>query len=83
MSSVMPGCDQCIGIDTRMRRRGRVNDQRLGVANIGKMRCKFGVLDKCLAGITATLDAKTDDRAGAFGQIFLRQLMAGMRWQDG
>ena len=61
-----------------MRGRGGMDDQRLGVADVGEMREQLQPLDEAPAGLAAALDVEAEDRAGALGQQLLGQRMIGM-----
>src|SRR6266550_1359869 len=54
-----------------MRGRGRMDDERARVADIGEMREQFDVRDKLDAGIIATFEPEGENGAGALGAIFL------------
>jgi hypothetical protein len=54
-----------------VRRRGRMNRQGLGVTHVGQMRYQLQGIDEFLPRLGSALDAKTDDRPGALGQIFI------------
>ena len=58
-------------------RAGRVDDQRLGVADVGQVREQLQPLDEAPAGLEAAPDAEGEDRAGAFGQVALGQCAVG------
>ena len=70
-----------------VRGRGRVNDQAAHVAHVGQVREKLQRLDEPLAVLAHlrafALQAEGENRAGALGQIFLRQRMIGMARQAG
>ena len=52
-----------------------MDDERLGVADIGQMAGQLDVVDEPYAGLPAALDAEADDGAGPLGQIALGQGM--------
>ena len=52
-----------LGRELRMRRRGRVNDQRLRVADVRQVAEQLDAVDQLDAGLLAALDPETDDRA--------------------
>src|SRR5690606_154999 len=54
---------------------GRMDDQRARIADIGEVREQFEGLDKLDAGLVATLQAESEDRACTLGRIFLLQGM--------
>ena len=56
---------------------GRMNDEGLGVADVGNERKKFEGVDELLARFVTTLDAEGDERALAVGQVFLRARVVG------
>src|SRR5216683_3908683 len=64
-----------------MRRAGRVDDQRLSVADVCQVREQFDVADQLLARLQATLDTEAEDGAKAVGMILRRQLVLGMALQ--
>jgi hypothetical protein len=53
-----------------MRRRGRVQYQAAGVAEIGEVREQLHTFVQFDPGLVAALDPKGEDRAGAFRQVF-------------
>src|SRR6266516_5238427 len=53
-----PGGALLVLVELAMRRRGRVNHQRLGVPDVGEMREKLYRLDNALPGLRAALDAE-------------------------
>ena len=55
--------------------RGRVDDQRAAVADIGEMAEEKNALDQSDAGRVATLEPEGEDGAGPAGQVLLRQPM--------
>ena len=61
------GRGELLRIHLLMRGAGRVDDERLGVANIGEVAGKLQRLDEFAPRRPAALDAKADDRAGPFG----------------
>ena len=58
-----------------MRCRGRVNNQRAGVADIGKVREQFDIGDQVHAGVVAALEPESEHRAGAERTIFLGEVV--------
>src|SRR5690606_21055481 len=52
-----------------------MDDQRARIADIGEVREQFEGLDKLDAGLVATLQAESEDRACTLGRIFLLQGM--------
>src|SRR5689334_22212880 len=56
---------ELFGVHLLMRGRGRVDHQRLGVADIGEMADHAQAFDELAPGGPAALDAEGDDRAGA------------------
>src|SRR6202022_4254034 len=52
-----------------------MDNKALGVSQVGQMREKLHRIDEFSAGFKAALDTERHDRSGAFGQIFLRQLV--------
>ena len=59
-----------LGGQLAVRRRGGVQDQAAGVADIGEVREQLDVFDEPDPGLVAALDAEGEDRAGAFGRYF-------------
>ncbi|MOA02939.1 hypothetical protein D3C78_1224160 [compost metagenome] len=55
-----------------------MNDQRLGITHIGKMREQLHVFDQFATGFDAALDLKSQDSALTFRQILLSQLIGFM-----
>src|SRR4051812_27891981 len=60
-----------------------MDDQRLGVADVGEQREDLDVIDEPAAGIDATANTERDDPAEATVQVALGELMARMRGQAG
>ncbi len=73
-----PGLGELLGAHLAMRGAGGMDDQRLGVADIGEMARKPQRLDEARPRRPSALDAEGDDRAGAARQQPLRQLVVGM-----
>ncbi|MMZ62720.1 hypothetical protein D1872_249390 [compost metagenome] len=61
-----------------MCRAGRMNNQRFGIADIGKMGEQLHVFDQFTTGFDSTLDLKSQDRALTFWQVLLRKLVGFM-----
>src|SRR6185369_3381151 len=59
-----PGLGELVGIHLLMGGRGGMNDQRLGIADIGEMADQLQALDELAARGPAALDAERDDGAG-------------------
>ena len=57
----------------RVGRAGRMDDQRFRIGNIRKQREQFQLVDPLDAGLLAALDAESEDRAGAFREVFVRK----------
>ena len=72
-----PGCDLLLVRQLLVGRAGRVDDQRLGIADVGQVRDQPQLLDEPRAGLPAALDAKGEDRAGATRQVPRRQIAIG------
>lgn len=72
-----------LGAELAMRGRGRMDDQRAGVADVGEVREEIDGLDDLHARLVAALDADGEDRAGALRQVFLRQRAILVRGQPG
>ncbi len=64
-----------------MRRAGRMNNERLGIPNVGKMGEQLHAVDQLFSGFDAAFDFKCQDRPCAIRQIFLCQLIRRMRAQ--
>ena len=56
-----------------------MDDQRLGVADVGQQREDLDVVDEPATGLDPALHAERDDAAEAAGQVLLGLLVAGMR----
>ena len=59
-------------VQAAVRRRGRVDHERLGVADVGEVRAQLAGLDEAPAGLAAALDAEGQDRARPERQVALR-----------
>src|ERR1039458_6537593 len=66
-----------------MRGRGRMDDQRLGIANVSQQGEEFERVDQLLAGLKATLDSERNQRSPSCGHIFLRAGVIGARLKSG
>src|SRR5581483_4150489 len=66
-----------------MCRRSGMDDQALGIADVGDMREEIDAVDQLHAGRIAALEAEGEDRAGALGQVFPGELVILVRWQAG
>ena len=66
---------QLLGRQLAVGRRGRMDDERARVAEIGEMREQLDVRHRLDARVIATLEAEGEDRAGALRAIFLGELM--------
>ena len=55
-----------------------MNDQRLGVTDVGQVRQELHAIDKFLACLHTTPDAETDDRPSPLGKILFRTTMVLM-----
>ena len=62
----------------RMRRAGRMDDQRFDVGYIGKQGEYLQVVDELLRFLLTALDFKGEDAAGTVGEELLIQLMVRM-----
>src|SRR6266849_3693910 len=60
-------------VELTMRRRCRMNDQRLGIADIGQVRQELDRLDKSHAGRGASLNAKSKDASRTSLAVAMRQ----------
>src|SRR5271169_6479515 len=58
-----------------VRRRGGMQNQTAGVADIGEMREQAHALDQLDPGFVAALDAESEDRAGTFWQVFAGEVV--------
>src|SRR5271166_4905493 len=58
-----------------MRRRGGMQYQAAGVADIGEVREQAHALDQLDPGFVAALDAESEDRTGAFWQVFAGEVV--------
>src|SRR3954469_10073847 len=66
-----------------VRGRGRMNDERAGIADIGEMREQLHVRDELHAGVVAALEPESEDRAGALGHVFLRKIVVAVAGEPG
>ena len=66
-----------------MRRRGRVQCQAAGVADIGEVREQLDTFDELDPGLIALLDPEGEDRAGAFRQVFPGEVVEWVLFQPG
>ncbi len=78
-SSVVPVDDLLLWRQLGVGRRGRVDDQRLGVADVGEQREDLDVVDEPTAGLDAALDPEGDDATEATGQVTLGELVGRVR----
>ena len=74
---------QLLGAELDVGGRGRVDDQGLGVADIGQMRGHAAALDEPGTRGSAALDSEADDGAGALGQEAGSQGVVGVFGQAG
>ena len=81
MSSREADSRELLGTELDMGGRGRVDHQRLGVADIGQVRGQRAALDEAGARRAAALDPEADDRAGAAGQQALGERVVGVARQ--
>ena len=75
-SGVDAGRDLLLGLQLRVGRRRRMDDQRLRVADVRQQREDLDVVDEPAAGLDAALDAERDDAAEAALQV-LHGLLVG------
>ena len=68
-SGPAPAGDLLLVGELAVRGRGRMDDQRAGVADIGEMREQLQRLDQLDAGLVAALQAEGEHRAGAERRI--------------
>ena len=61
-----------------MGRRGGMDDQRLGVSDVGEMRKELQCLDELRACLAASLQFEAEDCAGPLRQQAFRELVVGM-----
>ncbi len=71
-SGPAPACDLLRVGELAVRGRGRMDDQRAGVADIGEVREQLDVGDELDAGVVAALEAEGEHRARALRHVFLR-----------
>src|SRR5580658_104076 len=64
-----------------VRGRGRVDDQRASVADIGEMREQLHVGDEFYAGVVAALEPEREYRTGAARAVFLREVVVAVAGQ--
>jgi hypothetical protein len=67
------GSHLLLGRELAVGGRGRVNDQRAGVADIGQMREHLEAFHELDAGLVAALQAEGEHRAAALGRVALLQ----------
>ena len=70
-SGPAPACTFCASDKLPVRGRGRMDDQRARVADIGEMREQLHVRDELDAGVVAALEAEGEHRARALRHVFL------------
>src|ERR1035438_2190055 len=66
-----------------MRGGGGMDDQRLGIANVGQEGEELERVDQLLAGLKSTLDSEGNQRSPSCGHIFLRAGVVGARLKSG
>src|SRR6202158_6568308 len=69
-------------VQLTMRRRRRMNDQRLGIADIGQMREELDRLDESHAGRGAAFNAKGKDASRTLWKVALRQRLVSVSLQQ-
>src|SRR2546421_7810089 len=69
-------------VELAMRGRRRMNDQRLGIADIGQMRQELDRLDESHAGRGASFDAKSKDASRTSREVALRQRLVAISLQQ-
>src|SRR5882757_2187609 len=77
------GGDALLLGELAMRRRGRMDDQALGVADIGHVREEVDAVDDLDAGFVTALDAEGEDRTRALGQVLSGERIVLVRFQAG
>src|ERR1700739_2396666 len=60
-----------------------MNDERLGIADVGHEREKFQRIDELFAGLVSAFDTEGDERALAVGQVFPGALVVGAGLEAG
>src|SRR5580698_470709 len=65
-------------VELAMRRRRWMNNQCLGIADIGQMRQELDRLDKSHAGRGASFDAKSKDASRTSWEVALRQCLVAI-----
>ena len=70
-------------VELLMGGRGRVDDQRLRVADVGEEAEELDAVDEPAAGLDAALDPERDDAAEATGQVALGELVDGCDGRPG
>src|SRR5450631_1789740 len=60
-----------------------MDDQRLGIANVGQQGEEFERVDQLFASLKAALDSEGDQRALSCWHIFLRACVVGARLKSG
>src|SRR5690606_23087750 len=76
------GCE-FLAFQLGVRRAGRVNDERLRIADIGQMREQLHRVDQFLARFDAALHFERQDGADSLRQIFLSELVGRMAFKPG
>src|ERR1700676_4794560 len=69
-------------VELAMRRRRRMDDQRLGIADIGQMRQELDRLDESHAGRGASFNAKSKDASRTSREVALRQRLVAISLQQ-
>ena len=81
------GCDAGAGLlfrrELAVRRAGGMNRQALGIAHVRQVAEELKVVDKVAPRFQPALDAKAQNRAGAFGQILFRGGIVRMTLEAG
>ena len=74
-SGPAPAWTFCASVELAVGGRGRMDDQRAGVADIGEMREQLHVRHELDAGVIAALESEGEHRAGALRAVFLAQVV--------
>lgn len=56
----------------------RLDDEGLGITDVGKVRSELAAVDKGVASLETALDAESEDGTEATLEVLLRELVAGV-----
>ena len=72
------GCSELLLVHLGVRRRSRMDDERLDVGNIGQQAEYLQVVDELLGRLSAALDLERENRDAAIREVLLVELMIRM-----